>query len=152
VSIHVTNHHWCGSIAEPTVSLMKSSNPLRVDASALAPLTIDLRAHPDLRFRIDAFSVPSASRAEFEGLMRRNLKFLETLPGFMSHMVFEKTDGPTAFNIVTVAVWESPDAIAGASARVQAFYRSIGFEMPAVLGRLGVTASFGYYHAPINLQ
>src|SRR5215475_5775930 len=68
-----------------------------------APLTIDLRSHPNLQFRSDAFTVPAASRAEFEAAMHRNLAFLEKLPGFMNHMVFEKTSGPTTFDIVTVA-------------------------------------------------
>src|ERR1700745_2268266 len=78
------------------------------------PLTIDLQAHPHLQFRIDAFTIPAASRAEFEAAMRRNLAFLETLPGFLNHMVFEKTSGPTTFNLVTIAVWESAEAIAAA--------------------------------------
>jgi hypothetical protein len=34
-------------------------------------MTIDLQAHPDLQFRIDAFSVPAASRPDFEAAMRR---------------------------------------------------------------------------------
>lgn len=122
------------------------------EAAMHAPLTIDLRARPNLQFRIDAFAVPAASRAEFETAMHRNLAFIETLPGFMSHMVFEKTSGPTTFDIVTVAVWESPEAIAAAGERVRAYYRSIGFDMPATLARLGITASLGYYRAPPTLQ
>jgi len=117
-----------------------------------APITIDLQAHPNLQFRIDAFTVPAASRAEFEATMHRNLAFLETLSGFKSHMVFEKTSGPTTFNIVTVAVWESPEAIAAAGEKVRAYYQSIGFDMPATLARLGITASLGYYRAPLALQ
>ena len=116
------------------------------------PLTIDLRAFPDLQFRIDAFTVPEPSRAEFEALMHRNLAFITAQPGFLNHMVFEKTDGPTTFNLVTVAVWESPEAIAAASDQVRAYYKSIGFDMPAVLARLGITASLGYYRAPAELQ
>jgi len=117
-----------------------------------APLTIDLQARPNARFRIDAFSVPAASRAEFEAAMHRNLAFLETVPGFVSHMVFEKTSGPTTFDIVTIAVWDSADAIAAAGDKVRAYYQSIGFDMPAVLARLGITAALGYYHAPSALQ
>ena len=117
-----------------------------------APITIDLQAHPNLQFRIDAFTVPAASRAEFEAAMHRNLAFIAKLPGFMSHMVFEKTSGPTTFDIVTIAVWESPEAIAAAGEKVRAYYKSIGFDMQATLARLGITASLGYYRAPPALQ
>jgi hypothetical protein len=117
-----------------------------------SPITIDLHAHPDLQFRIDAFTVPQASRREFEAAMHRNIKFLESLPGFKSHLIFEKTNGPTAFNILTIAVWENKQALAEAGDKVKAYYRSIGFDLPAVLTRLGVTASLGDYHAPLSLQ
>ena len=134
---------WAGSAMKNTAT---------TEVPMHAPLTIDLQAHPNLQFRIDAFAVPAASRAEFEAAMRRNLAFIETLPGLMSHMVFEKTSGPTTFNIVTVAVWESPEAIAAAGEKVCTYYQSIGFDMPATLARLGVTASLGYYRAPLALQ
>ena len=117
-----------------------------------APLTIDLRARPDQQFRIDAFTVPQAARAEFEAAMHRNLAFLEQQPGFLHHMVFEKTSGPTSFDIVTIAVWESPQAIEAAGEKVRAYYKSIGFDMPAMVARLGITASLGYYRAPPELQ
>src|SRR5262249_7204931 len=125
-----------------------TKNKTKAEAPMHSPLTIDLQAHPNLQFRIDAFTVPVASRAEFEAAMHRNLSFLETLPGFVNHMVFEKTSGPTTFNIVTVAVWESPEAIAAASEKVRAYYQSIGFDVQTTLARLGITASIGYYNAP----
>jgi heme oxygenase (mycobilin-producing) len=115
-------------------------------------LTIDLQTYPNLQFRVDAFTVPETSRTEFETLMRRNLSFIETLPGFMSHLIFEKSGGPTDFNIVTLAVWENEKAIAAAGERVRADYQSIGFDMPAKLAALGIKASLGYYHAPLALQ
>lgn len=118
----------------------------------MPPVTIDLQAHPNLRFRIDGFSVPAASRPEFEAAMRRNLAFLETLPGLLGHVVFEKTSGPSTFDLVTIAVWESAEAISAAGEKVRAYYQSIGFDMPAMLARWGVTAALGYYSAPPALQ
>ncbi len=118
----------------------------------MRPVTIDLQAHPNLQFRIDGFSVPAASRPDFEAAMRRNLTFIETLPGFLGHVVFEKTTGPSTFDIVTIAVWESPEAVAAAGDKVRAYYQSIGFDMPAMLERWGVTAALGYYRAPPALQ
>jgi len=116
------------------------------------PFTIDRQSRPNLAFRIDAFSVPAASRSEFELLMHQNLAFLQTLPGFIQHTVFEKTDGPSQFEIVTLAVWESAEVIAAARDKVRAYYQSIGFDLPAVLARLQITASLGYYRAPLELQ
>lgn len=117
-----------------------------------SPIMIDLQAHPHLQFRIDAFNIPASSRAEFEAAMRRNLAFLEKLPGFLNHIVFEKTTGPTDFNLITIAVWESQEAIAAAGEKVRAYYQSIGFDVQATLARLGITASLGYYNAPPALQ
>ena len=109
-------------------------------------------AQPHIQSRIDGFSVPEASRREFEAAMRRNLAFLETLPGFLGHVVFERTNDASAFDIVTIAVWESPDAIEAAGEKVRAYYQSIGFDMPAMLARWGVKAALGYYRAPSLLQ
>jgi antibiotic biosynthesis monooxygenase len=111
-----------------------------------------LFTHPNLQFRIDAFTVPLASRAEFEATMHHNRAFIDALPGFVHHVVFEKTSGPSTFDIVTVTVWENPDAIAAASEQIRAYYQSIGFDLPGMFERLDVTASLGYYHAPLSLQ
>ncbi len=115
-------------------------------------VTIDLQTHPNLQFRIDGFSVPAASRPEFETAMRRNLTFIQTLPGFLGHLVFEKSAGPSTLDIVTIAVWESQEAVAAAGEKVRAYYESIGFDMPAMLARWGVTAALGFYRAPATLQ
>jgi heme-degrading monooxygenase HmoA len=54
--------------------------------------------------------------------MRRNVAFIETLPGFLHHTVFEKTQGTTLDDIVTIAVWSGPEAIATAREKVRAYY------------------------------
>jgi len=113
---------------------------------------IDLEKHPSLCFRIDNFFVPDAARAEFEAQMRQNQAFLETLPGFQGHVVFEKTGGPTSFNIVTIAVWESPEALEKAGLDVRAHYQKVGFDMSATLARWGVKAELGNFSAPRGLQ
>jgi heme-degrading monooxygenase HmoA len=77
---------------------------------------IDLKNHPNLRFRIDSFSVPAIARSEFDGAMNRNLAFIERLSGFHGHYVFEKTSGPTTFDVITIAVWENDEALEKAGA------------------------------------
>jgi hypothetical protein len=119
-----------------------SNGPRRIDPDALN----------GLGFRIDAFSVPAGSRDRFEALMRRNVAFIEMLPGFLHHTVFEKTQGTTLYDIVTIAVWSGPEAIATARERVHAYYRTIGFDMATEFASLGIVASVGYHRAPGELQ
>lgn len=113
----------------------------------MPPLAIDLDEHPDLTFRIDSFVVPEASRPDFDAAMHRNMAFIATLPGFMGHTVFEKTGGPTAFDVTTIAVWESKAAYEHASEQVRAYYRRIGFDPPAMMARWGVRAELGAFRA-----
>jgi hypothetical protein len=107
--------------------------------------TIALETNPDLHFRLDNFTVPDEARQEFEQAMRRNLAFIATLPGFLGHVAFEKAGGPTVFNVATIAVWESRQAIEAAGAAVRDYYQHIGFDMPATLARLGIQAETGNF-------
>ena len=113
---------------------------------------IDIRDNPGLQFRIDSFDVPGESREEFVEAMQRNLAFISGLGGFLGHVVFEKTDGPTSYNIATMAVWESADAVEAAGGQVRDYYRRIGFDVQETLTRLGIKASIGNYSAPPQLQ
>lgn len=108
--------------------------------------TID-PGNPKRAFRIDCFSVPPAAREEFDAAMRRNLAFIRTLPGFQGHQVFEKAGGPTAFDVVTIAAWESQEAIARAAEQVRAHYRATGFDMAAALARWHARAEIGTFGA-----
>jgi heme-degrading monooxygenase HmoA len=111
-----------------------------------------LEADPNLRFRIDAFSVPAASRSEFDAAMHDSTVLLDKLAGFNGHAVFEKTSGPTTFNVVTVAVWDSEQAMRSAGDKVREDYQRKGFDMLGAIARWGVTASLGGYRAPVGLQ
>ena len=46
--------------------------------------------------------------------MRQNVAFIESLRGVLHHMVFEKTQRSTLYDIVAIAVWRGPEAIATA--------------------------------------
>lgn len=126
-----------------------TSSPRR---EGLPMITIDLDENPDLVFRIDSFHVPDAAREEFQEAMRRNLAFIRTLPGFLGHVVFEKTGGPTQFNVATIAVWKDEEALEKASVEVGAYYRRIGFDRQAALARWGARAEIGTFSAPRRLQ
>src|SRR5262249_38089532 len=103
-------------------------------------------------YRIDCFTIPAAARPEFEATMRRTIEFLATLPGYLHYQVFEKSGGPGAFDIITVATWASRDAHERAAARVRAYYAQIGFDPAALMARLGITGQLGDFVAPVALQ
>jgi heme-degrading monooxygenase HmoA len=127
-----------------TVACGRSSGTTESHGGGQA-VVFDPHVNPNVQVRIDAFSVPDASRSEFEAAMHANAAFLGTLPGFQGHTVFEKAAGPTTFNVVTIAAWESAEAMKNAGQKVQEHYRDIGFDMPGAIARWGVTASIGSY-------
>jgi quinol monooxygenase YgiN len=118
----------------------------------LTTLPFDPARRPELRYRIDTFTVPEPARAELEATMRRNMDFIRTLPGFLGHVAFEKRTGPGRFDLVTVAAWESAEAMERASVAVRAHYQTIGLDLPALLTRWGVTMERGDFAAPERLQ
>ncbi len=106
----------------------------------------------DPLFRIDSFVVPAAAREEFAATMRRNMDFIRALPGFRGHVAYEKRQGDGPYDIVTVATWESREALERAGVEVRAYYQRIGFDMPGTLKRWGVTMVRADYTAPPSLQ
>jgi hypothetical protein len=112
----------------------------------MAAITLDFENHPQIRFRIDNFSVPASARADFQAAMQRTFAFIQTLPGFQWHLVFEKASGPSTFNVVTVAVWESPEAIEKAIVAVRDYYEKIGFNPASATAEWGVTSEVGQYY------
>lgn len=121
-------------------------------ASLRAPVAVlDARRAPSGVYLIDTFRVPAEARAEFESAMRRNREFIRTLDGFRGDAVLLSKQGE-AFDVATVAVWESPAAIARAKDQVAAFYQRIGFDMPKAIARWGVTFQRTICEAPPALQ
>lgn len=95
---------------------------------------------------IDKFVLPENARAEFFQRMNYNRTFLKKQPGFISDSAYERTDEHGNLVVVTVAIWESEDAIAKAKTAVQNEYKRIGFNMPAMLERLKITIERATYH------
>jgi hypothetical protein len=112
---------------------------------------LDTRRAPTGVYLIDTFLVPAAVRGEFETAMRRNREYIRTLEGFCGDAVLVRKQGE-AFDIATIAVWESPAAIARAKAQVAAFYQRIDFDMPATIARWGVSFQRTICEAPAELQ
>ena len=112
---------------------------------------IDARRAPDGVYLIDTFVVPASARVEFEAAMRRNREYIRTLEGFRGDAVLVRKQGES-FDIATIAVWDSPAAIAQAKDRVAAFYERIGFDMRAAIASWGVTLQRSICEAPAGLQ
>ena len=109
-------------------------------------------SRPDWRFHVDNFSVPEQARDEFEAVMRRNISFIQTLPGFVGHTVLERTGGPTSFDITTFAIWQDQAALDAAVERVRVHYQEIGFDGPKTLAGWGAKVERGHFRAPPELQ
>ena len=74
--------------------------------------------HPERVYRVERFKVPDAALKGFLEAAARSHEILRRLPGFVKGSVFERTGGPSGTYVVTVAVWESPQAAKTATALV----------------------------------
>lgn len=108
-------------------------------------LTIDVQKYPDLQLRIDAFSVPEGARTGFAAATRRSQRFIRGLPGFLGQVTVERTGGRTSFDLITVAAWESREALMQATASARAYYQQIGFDPQAFTNAHGIAAEIGEY-------
>ncbi|HET7540645.1 MAG TPA: ester cyclase [Polyangiaceae bacterium] len=128
------------------IGVVPAVESLRAPAAVL-----DTRRAPTGVYLIDTFLVPAHARDEFEHAMRRNREYIRTLAGFRGDAVLVRQQGES-FDIATIAVWDSPAAIALAKEQVAAFYRNIGFDLPATIARWGVTLQRTICEAPPALQ
>jgi heme-degrading monooxygenase HmoA len=94
---------------------------------------------------IDKFNVSHNAVDEFTERMNYNRSFLRGLPGFIEDAAYQRTDENGNLVIITVAQWESEDAVKNAKAKVQAEYQRIGFDMPGMMKRLNITMERGLY-------
>jgi hypothetical protein len=99
--------------------------------------------------RVDKFKVPGAARDEFLASVDRVHEILRQQPGLVDEVVLEQTGGPGSYNIVTIAVWESAEAIGAARKAVAQRYAEIGFKPAAPMARPGIDAGIADY-APVS--
>jgi heme-degrading monooxygenase HmoA len=96
-------------------------------------------------YRIDKFHVPLSAHREFLEQVHRTHEFLRTLPGLIQDSVFEQIGESGEFNLVTIAVWESDEAIADAKETVMAKYKAMGFNPQEMFARLEIKADLANY-------
>nr|WP_294789817.1 antibiotic biosynthesis monooxygenase [uncultured Mucilaginibacter sp.] len=95
---------------------------------------------------IDKITVPKAAVAEFIDRMNINRALIKTLPGFIEDTVYQSNGDDDILTFITVALWETEEAILNAKNAVQAEYKREGFDMPAMLKRTGINIDRGIYH------
>jgi heme-degrading monooxygenase HmoA len=134
---------------------MITSTQLQTDRlgflQALGVLPIDLTLNQNnqhnvnhVRF-IDKFFVPAAAKQEFYERMRINRQFIKTLPGFVEDDAYEYTDSDGNLTCITIALWESNEALYNAKEAVQSEYRNRGFDPSEMFKRLKIVVDRGVY-------
>ncbi len=94
---------------------------------------------------IDKFVVPKNAVEEFIQRMNYNRGFIRNLVGFVQDAAYERTDENGNTVVVTMAIWQSEDAIKKAKEAVQAEYARIGFHQAEMLSRLNIALERGTY-------
>jgi steroid delta-isomerase-like uncharacterized protein len=115
---------------------------------ALQVVPVDIAPVKPLKDRvqfIDKFLVPANAIAEFKERTTFNRQYIKTLPGFITDAEYTYTDEQGNLICITVANWESRDALAKAKEAVQAVYKEQGFNPAEMFKRLGITADRGIY-------
>lgn len=94
---------------------------------------------------IDTFIVPEQARQAFLNHMNINRNLIKMLPGFVGDHAYEKTGGDGRFNYITIAVWESEEAVANAKKAVTAQYEKEGFNLPEFIKDNGIILDRAMY-------
>ena len=96
-------------------------------------------------FRVVRFYVPGSARSEFLKRVTDTHKILARQKGFVRDYLLEQSAGPDEFNLVTMAEWESREAIEAAREAVAELHRHLGFDPREIFSRLGIRAELGNY-------
>jgi len=94
---------------------------------------------------IDRFIIPQSAKAEFTERMQINRHFISKLPGFVRDDVYERMGEDGSLLCITIAVWANEAMLKNARELVQAEYQREGFNLPALLERLGIRMERGQY-------
>jgi heme-degrading monooxygenase HmoA len=96
-------------------------------------------------YRIDKFVVPDRPRAEFLAKVRETQQILREIPGCVDEAVYEQTDGPGRFNVITMVTWQSAQAMESAKKVMAERQARDGFRPNEFLEKLGVSGDIGIY-------
>lgn len=105
----------------------------------------DPQASPQYIRLVDEFVIPVNAKDEFMQRMKINRNFIQTLPGFVEDMAFERSDEQGNLVVMTVAVWQNQEALNKAKEAVQAEYKKQGFDVTEMTQRLNITLRRAIY-------
>lgn len=94
---------------------------------------------------IDKFFIRRQGIAEFKQRMQLNRIFIKNLSGFIEDAAYEQLDENGNLIVVTVAKWESREALANAKEAVQAEYLITKFNPAEMYQRLQIKMERGTY-------
>lgn len=94
---------------------------------------------------IDKFFVPAIAVRSFEERMKINRDFIKTLPGFINDEVYRQFDGNRNLRSITIAKWESEEALSKAKEAVQAEYKKQNFDPAKMFEELGIMLDRAIY-------
>jgi heme-degrading monooxygenase HmoA len=94
---------------------------------------------------IDTFIVPEESKADFLERTQKAQSFIRTLPGFVEGFLYEKKEGESKFNFMTIAVWKNEDAFENAKKAVATEFQKKGFDPQETRKRLRIESERAVY-------
>jgi len=94
---------------------------------------------------IDSFVVPEESKAAFLEAVRESARILRALPGFVEGFIYERTEGESRFNVMTIAVWQSGEAFENAKKAAMTEFQKVGFNPQETIKRLRVEMERAVY-------
>ncbi len=96
-------------------------------------------------YRVDRFKVPGVARDEFLQRVQMTHDSLRSVTGFVQDFILEQSSGPSAFNFVTIVIWESAGVLDVARAAVVQLHKEMGFDPREMFARLGIEADLATY-------
>lgn len=102
----------------------------------------------DFLLRIDRFEVPLSVRDEFMARIAETHAVLHTQPGLNFDRIVERRGADGSAIIITIAEWNSAEAIDTAAAAVMRMREATDFSPAAFIEANGIRADIGVY-APV---
>jgi heme-degrading monooxygenase HmoA len=94
---------------------------------------------------IDIFVVPEESRQPFLERSRKVQSFLKTLPGFVEGFLYERKEGESRYNCLTIATWESTETLENAKKAVAGEFEKQGYDRVATAKKLNIESQRAVY-------
>ncbi len=101
---------------------------------------------------IDRFIVPKEGQEEFFRRVQINRDLIKTMSGFVTDSAYIREEEGDEIYFVTVAIWESEDAILNAKKTVTAEYQKQSFDLTEMLNRLGISIERGIFETANSVE